>query len=99
VNVVKATGHGQIHWMRRSLAYILPTVYLLVIFTAFQAISISTMQRDRSGGISGAPMFVYAATLPWSILSPRFSGSLYYLPMVAGAALNAGILYLILRKR
>ncbi len=99
--VVKSPGQGEARGMRR-LAWILPTVYLVVVFTAFQAITISSTRVDPDHPASSVPMYAYALTLPWSMLSSSFRGTLVYLPMVVGAPVNAGILYLILggwRKR
>lgn len=90
-------GPGECRPVHR-LAYVLPTVYLVVVFTAFQVISLSTNGRDVTGQFSHAASFVYILTLPWSVLSPSLKGSLYYLPMVAGAVLNAGIVYFLLRR-
>lgn len=91
------TGPGESRGMHR-LAYVIPTVYLVVVFTAFQVISLSANGRDATGQFSHAASFVSILTLPWSVLSPHFKGSLIYLPMVAGAVLNAGIVYLLLRR-
>ena len=80
----------------RRLAYIVPTVYLVIVFTAFQAVSISSTRVDPDHPASSVPMYAYALTLPWSILSVYFKGTLVYLPMVVGAPVNAGLMYLAL---
>jgi hypothetical protein len=86
----------------RRLAYVLPTVYLVVVFTIFQAITLSSTRVDPDNPAPPVPLYAYVLTLPWSVFSSYFKGNLVYLPMVAGAPLNAGILYVLLggwRKR
>ena len=86
----------------RRLAYVIPTVYLVIVFTAFQAITLSATRVDPDHPAPPVPLYAFILTLPWSMLSSYFQGNRVYLPMVAGAPVNAAILYFALgggRKR
>ncbi len=83
----------------RPLAYVLPTVYLVVVFTIFQVINIQSVRKDTDAPAFAAPNAAFVLTLPWSALGMSLTSPLNYLPMVVGAPLNAGIAYFLLRRR
>lgn len=83
----------------RQLAYVIPTIYLVVVFTVFQVINISAERRDPNELPPAAPTCAFVLTLPLSAAGIPLKGALKYLPMVVGAPLNAAILYFILRGK